>query len=322
MKYSDLPPLARRIVVSDQVAVDHYFERLAEPSVNRDNHDDEEYVASLSIAPYAKNIGIANLLGLLELRAGQVVVDVLGGAGQVAMAARRFGLCGRPEQILTADEDVRHIVQALQQQLAALPLDPTDLRIVAPGIVDHVLVAHHVHHISPDGRQGAIEQAVGALRPGGTLVIYEGPRGSSTAHLSDTVVDELSAIPHTFPHPTRDELLRLADHPLLRDVRAVVIESPLVFLAHGEAEAQATALDYYIRHYSLHPDTSWSTLRGQIDEAYRRTGNGDEVYIGELSELIEQQVFPLSADRASHLGTVCVIVPREGLAVIATKSAD
>jgi hypothetical protein len=51
-----------------------------------------------------------------------------------------------------------------------------------------------------------------------------------------------------------------------------VVESPLVFLGQDEEQARITALDYYIRHYSLHPDTPWATLRGQIDEAYRRAG--------------------------------------------------
>jgi len=101
-----------------------------------------------------------------------------------------------------------------------------------------------------------------------------------------------------------------------------VVESPLVFLGQDEEQARITALDYYIRHYSLHPDTPWATLRGQIDEAYRRAGNGDEVFIGELPAPIEQKIFPSPADRASHPGSVCVIVPRQGLAVITVRSAD
>jgi SAM-dependent methyltransferase len=319
MRYKNLSALARDILIQDSVAVDDYLARLADDVSGLDDDEDEDYVASVSLARYCKNIGISNLLAEFDGRPGEVVLDVMGGAGQVASAARTYGLYPYPEWILTGDRDLRHIVQADRAQLPAVPLDVTDLSVLAPQSVDHVLLAHHVHHLSGAERVVAVAEIVRCLRRGGTLVIYEGPADTSTANISDTVVDELSGKPHTYRHPGRDELIALAGHPLLDRVEAVSTESPLVFLADDEQQARDLATAYYIRHYSLRLDTTWAWLAERISEAYRRAGRGEALHVGPVPDGLLDRLFPVPDDRRAHAERACVIVSREGLIVKARR---
>ncbi|MEV1155053.1 class I SAM-dependent methyltransferase [Micromonospora chokoriensis] len=284
-----------------------------------DDHEDEEYVRSVSAVPYCKNIGISNLLTEFGGHPGPVVLDVMGGAGQIALAARRYGLTPAAIEIITADHDTRHVEQANRRHLPAIALDITDLSIVAPESIDHVLMAHHVHHLSPSERLRAVDEIVRCLRSDGTLVIYEGPDTSTTAHLSDTVVDELSGVPHRFRHPGREELVSLADHPRLTGQETTSVDSPLVFLADDARQARELANQYFIAHYSLQPGTTWEQLSSQLHLAYTRARVADGLHVGALPDGILTRLFPSPADRHPYLGQACVVVRREGLIVKARK---
>lgn len=329
-EYESLAEVVKKLLVSDPVQVCEYIARLriSEDSEDSENQHDSGYGESLQMVPYVKNIGIQNLLGLFEYRPGDVLLDVLGGAGQVSIAARTYRLSPFEASIVTADADLGSVHSVASRGLPAVPLDPRDMSIIREGSLSSVMLAHHVHHLSPSDRSVAVREAASRLRPGGTLVIYEGPRGGTTARLSDYIVDQLSETSHRYLHPTLDQLLDIVPSTLVDDVEALWIESPLIFLGRDADEARRRALAYYIRHYSLYEFISWDVLREHMEDAYSgmsikdtlsqsATGRShqSQLYVGPTDHRLLQQLFPTPTAAPMPEASFCVVVPRDGVAI-------
>jgi predicted methyltransferase len=126
----------------------------------------------------------AEVLQALDLRPGDVVVDLGSGAGYFAL--KLSPIVGPGGQVLAVD--IRRLplaflwVRALTQSRHNLHVvygDPDDPRLPT-GNVDGVLIANTYHELAD--REAILNRALRALRPGGRLVIVD--RGAEEAYES------------------------------------------------------------------------------------------------------------------------------------------
>lgn len=329
------PSSLAELLVEDGDAVEEYVGEIAPGQFSDAWHGiGEEYALSVSEVPYCKNLGIRSLLGLLdEGESPRVVLDILGGHGQIAMAARSYGLCGFPEAIVTADRELDQVTRAEGRGLPAIPVDAVDLRIVRDGALDAALIAYGFHHIPPEQRGRAVACGLERLSPTGVLLLYEGLHGSVMERISTELVDEMSSTPHRYPHPDEGELEGLEQLGEPQPGPTFVFD-PQVFLAGSRDEAEALAASYYRNHYTLKP----SVTDDEVLEELRRIceQNREEHLPGEVFGLAEwglhgagcttsffsgatppalfAAMFPAAGEPAGDQRH-CVVIPRYGRAI-------
>ncbi|WP_158566808.1 class I SAM-dependent methyltransferase [Actinomadura craniellae] len=325
----------KKYVIEDQEAVDSYLTTLGGGHFS-DTATGGDYASSVSSIPYCKNIGIRGLLGAVSPAPGADVFDMLGGSGQVALAAQQYGLCSFADAIITADIEIDQVERALRRGLRAVPLDLADPRIIRNSSVHHLLYAYGFHHLSPDARASAAREAYRILKPGGTAVFYDGTIGTTTERISSLVVDRLSDHPHKYPHPTVDEIEAAAEAAGLELRGTFRILDPQIFLSATGSQARQLAAQYYADHYAI-DSLSWELLHDHLTDAYRSSNPIDapemstgrqelagwlpwnETYSGPTSAKLLQAIFPCGWDTPDESCRECVVIPREGVAVIYNK---
>lgn len=330
------PSSLAELLVEDGEAVEEYVGEIAPGQFSDAWHGvGEEYALSVSEVPYCKNVGIRSLLAILaEDCSPGVVLDILGGHGQIAMAARLYELCAFPEAIVTADRELDQVTRAEGRGLPAIPVDAVDLRIVRDGALDAALIAYGFHHIPPEQRGQAVSSGLGRLSPTGVLLLYEGLHGGVMERISTELVDEMSLTPHRYPHPDEDEMAALERLGEVQPGTSVVFD-PQVFLAASGEEAEAQAADYYRNHYTLKPSVSdaevLDALR-RICEQSRETHQPGEVFglaewglegapcttsyfCGPTPAALFGAIFPAADGEPAGDQRHCVVIPRYGRAV-------
>ena len=172
------------------------------------------------------------------------------------------------------------------------------------------------------------------IRYRGYLILYEGPQGSSTERISTLVVDALSMSPHQFTHPTSQNLLSYITQSGLNPVRVVRILDPQVFIGESIDQVEDLACRYYIQHYSLPSSLTWPALRNTLLDAYSRSMPlNEELYMpGSWAELTSNfsisaltpellaALFPAGTPTRYESAQYAAVLPREGLAVVASHS--
>ena len=334
MRYDDLPDSLKEYLVEDGLAVNSYFAGLGGGHFS-DVLAGGEYASSVSSVPYCKNIGIRGLLGVVDAAPGADVFDMLGGSGQIVLAAREYGLCGFTDAIITADIEIDQVERALRRGFRAILLDARDPHIIRTSSVQNLLYAYGFHHLSPDERncrQG------GAQNPEarGTAVFYEGTIGSTTERISSLVVDRLSNHPHKYPHPAIEQIVsavRVAGMELRATFR---ILDPQIFLSASVDQARLVAARYYAGHYTVN-SLSWDLLLDHLTDAYRSSSPigeplatadwqnladllpWNEAYSGPASIELLRAAFPRGWGTADESWQECVVIPREGVAVVCSE---
>ena len=328
------PSSLAELLVDDGSFVNEYVGGIAPGQFSDAWHGiGEEYAVSVSEAPYCKNVGIRSLLGLLA-DGGEgpgVVLDILGGHGQIAMAARTYGLCSFAEAIITADRELDQVTRAEHRGLPAIPVDAVDLRIVREGALDAALLAYGFHHIPPDQRPEAVRCGLERISPSGLLLLYEGLHGSVMERISTELVDAISNTPHEYPHPDEDEMAELEQLGEPLSAPSTVFD-PQVFLAASREEAESLAASYYRNHYTLRASASDKELLERlrdICERYCEEPSPDEVFglvewglagaectlrffSGPTPEVLCQAMFPGEPGEPARNRRHCVVIPRYG----------
>ena len=209
-----------------------------------------EFDASVSLALYAKNIGIANMLSFFDPHS--TVLDVLGGSGQIRRAYDQYiSQSNVPLNIITGDIEPDMINRALDFGIDAMVLDACNLYEIEDDCYEGAILAYGFHHIPTVSRLSAIAEAIRITKRGGKVLIHDGIKGSSTDKTTKVTVDKYGKCPHVYDHPTRKELKKYLSSLKCQSYTEYDIFDPQVFLCNSSEEALKLFTTYYIQHYGL-----------------------------------------------------------------------
>jgi len=222
----------------------------------------DEYVRAQKDNVTVRLTGIGNLMRLArgqlaetdnETKAarepGPVLVDLLGGDGLIRRA------CGLldPEpgfSVLTCDASPFMVSAAWSGQQPAL-LQRAERQLLRSCSVDVVLLAYGSHHISPDQRSAAVDEAYRVLRPGGVFLLHDFLVGSATERWFGEVVDRYSITGHQHTHYTESEIVGYLGKAGFEEQRLLEIEDPYTTCGPTQAAADARLGKYLLDMYGL-----------------------------------------------------------------------
>jgi ubiquinone/menaquinone biosynthesis C-methylase UbiE len=201
--------------------------------------------------------GIARLLALALGDAhptapdGWRMLDVLGGDGLIARAVRAKEAAPLPaDAILTGDIAGHMVLSALRQGLPAVR-QAAQFLLLRSGCLDAVLFAYGTHHIPPDDRLAACQEAHRVLRPGGRVVLHDFEEGSPMADWFNVVVDGHCANGHRYQHFTAAGMREYLERSGFSDIVVEHVEDPLVVHAATRQLAWQRLTDYVLDMYGL-----------------------------------------------------------------------
>lgn len=284
-----------------------------------------EFDSSVSDALYAKNIGIARILSFFEDKSR--VLDVLGGSGQIRQAYDAYLKSVNNLHIITGDIEADMVSLAVAKGIEALVVDACNMKDIANGAFDGVILAYGFHHIATDLRYAAMKEAVRVTKKGGRVILHDGVHGGCTDKLTKVTVDKYGKCPHVYNHPLRCELLSYISGLDVDKWSEFDIFDPQVFYGRSSKSAADLLHNYYIKHYGLPQKFSQTQLMDelvmvldghQFDQSevgclysedfwvkgkpYERT-----IYVGEIDSVLFERlrVFPSSRnDSYSHMAVV------------------
>jgi len=326
--YGNLQDLDRILSTTDDASLRHYFSTLPhnEFSSKYSGGYGDAYQLSTQSHPYAKNIGTQALLQQCAVPPNGVLLDAFGGSGQIASAMSRYLRERNSFDILTADVEIDQIKKAVAKGHPAIALDVSNMGIVKTGVFDSVLLGYGFHHLPPERRPRAIEEAIRVVKPRGRLVLHEGMRGGITQKLSHGIIDCHGTSPHLYEHPSYDEVRSYL--PKGVHIEETNIFDPHVIVDTSDKAVEASFLSYYVGHYSLPRDLSYERLRDIICDIYNEHSfpewetaplfgghswaHGAEYerrfYLGRLPQPMKSALFPLGM--VDLPATWAAIVPR------------
>jgi len=192
-------------------------------------------------------LGCGAPIAALELRRGEIVLDLGSGAGLDAfLAARQVGPEGKvigvdmtPEMIARARENARKVgvehVEFRQGRLESLP--------VADGSVDAV-TSNCVINLVPDKR-AVFDEVVRVLKPGGRIVVSDIMlEGRLPSAVESSILAWVGCIAGALQ---RSEYLEIVARAGLRDVRVLRDVDYLAAATHGDTEPPAWMSEAGIR---------------------------------------------------------------------------
>lgn len=276
------------IISGGEEEVARYIEALGNNEFSSKFEDGygDSYTHSVTKVPHAKNLGVSALFDLARAKPQQTVLDVFGGSGQLKVAMDEYIDPENTINIITADIEVDQIEKALKKGIPAIPLDASDMSIIKDNAVDVVIFAYGFHHLSPDNRSKAIEEAVRITKPKGRVVIHDGMNGGITHRLSYGIIDLHGSVPHEYEHPRLEDMRETISKQRITTYAEHDIVDPHVFFGSSRAGVEALFTEYYKHHYSL-PNWDFAQLKEVIDEIYETHQYGPE----ETSRLVPQQAW-------------------------------
>lgn len=191
--------------------------------------------------------GIRHLLTTALGEGSESVLNIVGGDGFLATAARQLGFS---ENIVTSDVDEAKVVRALAQGLPAIRQHVTHL-FVRAGSFDAVVAAYESHHIPSGARQAACAEAVRALRSGGRLVLSDFAAGSPITAWFREIVHPFTDTGHVHEHYTKAEFARLFSTAGLRDVHVDEVYDPIIVAGKTAERAVVNLVEYLVSIYRL-----------------------------------------------------------------------
>ena len=326
------------IIISDKDKIFKYLENLSNGEFSNTKGVGSNFVQSIFQVPYCKNIGIHSLLKLTHLAPDGLIIDLLGGSGQVTLAAKKFNLFNETKRILTADIEIYQVLKALSLDIPAIPLDINNLAIIKDKVFSCALIAYGFHHISLKKRRIALKESFRTLKSKGILILHEGIHGSLMARISNELIDILGSKPHFFPHPKLDELFSLFDNVGFKSIREFDLFDPQIFFSDSADSVLFTLKSYFENHYYINnniSDQKFLKYLKKICNNHQFSELGDNIrclkldnlynpiylnklYIGKTPDEIFNAAFP-NLKRPLELHRYCIIIPRYAKIIVGEK---
>jgi SAM-dependent methyltransferase len=177
------------------------------------------------------------------------LLDVLGGDGLLARVLRTVAPQVAPLAI-TSDMAGHMVLEALRHGLPAIR-QLAQFLFVRDETMDAVIIAYGTHHIEPEERTAACQEAARVLRPGGRLVLHDFEEGSPVARWFAEVVHRHSRSGHPYTHFSAAEMEHRIAEANLRPVGVRRVYDPLVIEGDDPHEVRAALADYLFDMYGL-----------------------------------------------------------------------
>jgi ubiquinone/menaquinone biosynthesis C-methylase UbiE len=259
--------------------------------------------------------GMRQLLQLASPgRRPAIVLDVLGGDGTVARAARRSADAWHREMVvLTGDLSGAMVEHALDNGLAAVR-QAADFLFLKENAVDAVLLAYGTHHIAPKHRPLAIAEALRVVRPGGRIVLHDFAEASPMAGFFSDVVHRYSKAGHEYEHFSRAGLAGLFRDAGL-EVSIMEMYDPLIVCAENRNEARRRMCRYIANMYGVGP---WLSAHHGLQESWQQLIRYFDHSGQRVPRLDGNDVPVIPGTRQTESGFAAV-VPRVALVAVAQK---
>jgi ubiquinone/menaquinone biosynthesis C-methylase UbiE len=263
MEYADLartrfPWLAETLWL-DRPGAEAAWHRLADAGNEFEDDIDLGRGASYRRAQRSAMVRARGIQSLFTLAAGVAtpariprdwrLLDVLGGDGLLARVLRTVAPQVVPLAI-TSDMAGHMVLEALRSGLPAIR-QLAQFLFVRDETMDAVIIAYGTHHIGPEERTAACQEAARVLRPGGRLVLHDFEEGSPVARWFTEVVHRHSRSGHPYTHFSAPEMECLMTAANLRLVGVRPVYDPLVFEGEDPGEVRAALADYLLDMYGL-----------------------------------------------------------------------
>jgi ubiquinone/menaquinone biosynthesis C-methylase UbiE len=244
-----------------------------------------------------------------------IMLDVLGGDGTVARAARASAEAWHREMlVLTGDLSAAMVEHALDNGLAAVR-QAADFLFMKENAVDAVLLAYGTHHIAPKHRPGAIAEALRVVRPGGRVVLHDFSEDSPMTGFFSDVVHPHSKAGHAYEHFSRAGLAELFRDAGL-EVSVMDIYDPLIVCADNRDEARARMCRYIANMYGV---GAWLSAHHGLEDSWQQ--------LTRYFDHSEQLVPRLDGSDVPAIPSICrtesgfaAVVPRVALVAVAQKT--
>jgi len=298
--------------------LENYFSRLGSNEFSSKYNEGygDEYNMSVCSHPYAKNIGINEIINICCIPPGGLLLDVFGGSGQINQTLESSIGYNEKFNLITADIEVDQISKAINMGYKSIALDASNMEIIADNYFDVVLFAYGFHHLPPDKRLDALQEGVRVTRGGGRVVLCEGMMGGITQKLSYNIVDLLGSNPHEYEHPTLQDIRMYIRDLSIKNSQEYNIFDPHIIVGDNKSDVESLFTEYYKNHYSLPDELAFADLREIVSAIYyehlfskweitglsRRQNwiNGMpyefDFYVGPIDDLVMEQLTPANGE--------------------------
>jgi ubiquinone/menaquinone biosynthesis C-methylase UbiE len=262
--------------------------------------------------------GMRQLLQLASPeRRPTIMLDVLGGDGTVARAARESTDAWHREMVvLTGDLSGTMVEHALDNGLAAVR-QAADFLFLKDNAVDAVLLAYGTHHIAPKHRPLAIAEALRVVRPGGRVVLHDFAETSPMTRFFSDVVHQYSKAGHDYEHFSRAGLTALFRDAGL-EISIMDMYDPLIVRAENRNEARRRMCRYIANMYGV---GVWLSAHHGLEDSWQQLIR----YFDHSDQLVPRpdgsEVPVIPSTRQTESGFVAV-VPRVALVAVAQKTGQ
>jgi SAM-dependent methyltransferase len=152
--------------------------------------------------------------------------------------------------ILTSDLSEEMVIAARAYGLFAIR-QPAQNLLLKDRSLDGVIIAYGTHHIPPDHRVQACQEAFRVLRHDGRIVLHAFETGSHMARWFSEVVDQYSITGHQYPHFTAGEIRDYLSRAGFTDINIRYIYDPFIIYAGSADEAKHKLAEYLLNMYGL-----------------------------------------------------------------------
>lgn len=207
--------------------------------------------------PLIRIVGIRQLFELISpsrelssLTPQHKILDVLGGDGVLARAMQHLAIPALMPHVLTSDLSEDMVAAAQAYGLFALR-QPAQNLLLKDDSFDGVIIAYGAHHIPPEQRGLACEEAYRVLKDGGRIVLHDFEEGSPMSGWFGDVVDKYSITGHQFSHFTREEIQTYLEEAGFSDIEVNYLYDPFLLDAPSPAAARRLFAECLLNMYGL-----------------------------------------------------------------------
>lgn len=178
------------------------------------------------------------------------IIDVLGGDGLLTRVLSRMLSPSRMPSILTSDISQDMIIAAQRYGQPALQ-QPAEYLLLKNGSMDAVVIAYGAHHIPPDQRLLACQEAFRVLKPGGYLVFHDFEEHSPVARWFNEVIHKYSLTGHDFLHFTAAQIEYYLVNSGFGEISVQYMYDPFVLSGNSQEQVKQRLGEYLLKMYGL-----------------------------------------------------------------------